>query len=527
MPTSPGVGAIARFEKRMRQWVESAHSFSEMLYCCNPSCPNPFNPDHQRFCQSCGAAILLPLFRNRYRVIRQLGEGGFGRTYEAKDVDRMDDPCVIKQFLPQVQGTAARQKATELFKQEANRLYELGEHPQIPRLNAYFEQDRRLYLVQEYIEGETLLQELRRGGPFGADKIYEILAELLPVLQIIHDRNIIHRDIKPDNIMRRRRDNQLMLIDFGVSKQVTGTTTAGPGTTVGTPGYVPMEQLRGQVYPASDLYSLGVTCLRLLTGCLPEESGRDALYDAMEGRWMWRSHLQPNVSMPPQLGVILDRLTQDLVRDRYQSAEEVLQTLKGANRSQPAPTPPPAPVRTVYKPPRATPKPPAIVPPVPTPVVPPKAPAQPRNPYSKLQDLLKAGKWREADAETSRLMLQIVGRSGDSWLTVSQVETFPCEELRQIDRLWDRASRGRFGFGVQKRIWQQVDRDVEGFGERVGWCDRGDADEIRWRDYDGLLFSVKAPQGHLPGLSVMVGREWDRSLWLLRHLFLSVEACGL
>lgn len=488
-----------------------------MLYCCNPSCPNPFNTEGYRFCESCGAAILLPLFRNRYRVIRKLGEGGFSRTYEAQDVDRMDDPCVIKQFMPQIQGTAAQQKATELFKQEAQRLYELGEHPQIPGLIAYFEQDRRLYLVQEYIDGQNLLQELKQKGNFNADKIYEILSELLQVLQIIHNRNIIHRDIKPENIMRRGRDNQLILIDFGVSKQVTGTTTVGQGTTVGTPGYVPMEQLRGQVYPASDLYSLGVTCLRLLTGCLPQDSGRDDLYDAMEGRWVWRERLPSNISVPQQLGKILDRLTQDFVRDRYQSAQEVLETLKKPNPYQ-HPASPSIPTQTHQR------------------IVPPKSKSIPKstfippvtakvNSYQKLQELIRGRKWREADAETSRLMLEIVGNHGGCFKT-AQIATFPCRELCKINQLWEDGSRGRFGFGVQRKIWEEVSQDTIKFAERVGWCDRNLL-EISVKDYDQLLFSLKAPPGHLPALSVMVGREWDRTLWLLGHLFLSVEACGL
>lgn len=235
-----------------------------MLYCPNPNCSNPFNPDSNKFCLRCGQ-ILTPLFRNRFRVIKLLGEGGFGKTYEARDVDKMDEPCVIKQFFPQVEGTAALEKATELFKQEAKRLYDLGEHPQIPRLIAYFEQDQRLYLVQEFIDGHNLLQELQQQGTFSEAKIIQLLKDLLPVLQFIHEQGVIHRDIKPENIMRRHKDGQLMLIDFGVSKQATGTIIGKVGTTVGTHGYAPLEQMRGQVFPASDLYSLGVTCIRLLT----------------------------------------------------------------------------------------------------------------------------------------------------------------------------------------------------------------------------------------------------------------------
>jgi acyl carrier protein len=260
-------------------------------------------------------------------VIQLLGEGGFGRTYEAIDTDRIDDPCVIKQFFPQVQGMAALEKATELFKQEAKRLYELGEHPQIPRLIAYFEQDKRLYLVQELIEGQTLLAELQQQGAFSEEKIRQLLADLLPVLKIVHERGVIHRDIKPENIMRRCKDGKLLLIDFGVSKQVTATILGQAGTTVGTPGYAPMEQMRGQVYPASDLYSLGVTCIRLLTGCLPKEDGSDQLYDALKGCWILQKHLPQGTTISTQFKQVLNKLLQDYVKDRYQSADEVLQAL--------------------------------------------------------------------------------------------------------------------------------------------------------------------------------------------------------
>ncbi|MEG4318297.1 MULTISPECIES: bifunctional serine/threonine-protein kinase/formylglycine-generating enzyme family protein [unclassified Microcoleus] len=318
-----------------------------MFYCSNPRCSNPFNPDKSKFCQSCGQPDLTPLFRNRYRVIRLLGEGGFGRTYEAVDIDRMDDPCVIKQFMPQVQGTSALEKATELFKQEAKRLYELGEHPQIPRLIAYFEQDNRLYLVQELIEGQNLLAELTQQGVFSEEKIWQLLADVLPILKFVHDRNVIHRDIKLENIIRRRTSpnssispgnfrnsafrrgalRELVLIDFGVSKQVTGSLMTKVGTTVGTPGYSPVEQMRGQVFPGSDLYSLGITCLRLLTKCLPKVDGSDDLYDPINGGWIWRERLPAGTKISSELAKILDKLIEDYLKNRYQSADEVIKAL--------------------------------------------------------------------------------------------------------------------------------------------------------------------------------------------------------
>jgi serine/threonine protein kinase len=266
-------------------------------------------------------------------VIQPLGEGGFGRTYEATDADRMDDPCVIKQFVPQVQGTAARQKATELFKQEAKRLYELGEHPQITRLIAYFEQDTRLYLVQEFIEGQTLLAELTQQGVFSEEKIIELLLDVLPVLKFVHERGVIHRDIKPENIMRRRSDGKLILIDFGVSKEVTGTLLSQMGTTVGTPGYAPMEQMHGKAFPASDLYSLGVTCIRLLTHCLPTSSSSNDLYDPIEGSWIWRERLPSGKTISSELGQVLDKMLQPLVKNRYKSADEVLADLADKRHS--------------------------------------------------------------------------------------------------------------------------------------------------------------------------------------------------
>jgi serine/threonine protein kinase len=479
-----------------------------MLYCSNPTCSNPFSSDGNKFCLSCGSQTLSPLFRNRYRVIRLLGEGGFGRTYEATDTDRMNDPCVIKQFFPQVQGTAALEKATELFKQEAQRLYELGEHPQIPRLIAYFEQDKRLYLVQELIEGQTLLAELHQQGAFSEEKIRQLLADLLPVLQVVHERGVIHRDIKPENIMRRSKDGKLMLIDFGVSKQVTATLLGQAGTTVGTHGYAPMEQMRGQVYPASDLYSLGVTCIRLLTQCLPQEDGSDDLYDPLEGRWLWRERLPQGANISSQLVQVLDKLTQDYVKARYQSADEVLEAFKPESSTpsnSSAVTPVTLNMTFSYALNSATVK-----------------------EYSKLQELLARGKWQEADEETQAVMFEFFGY--ESIFNASRyqehIKLFPCENLRKIDQLWVQHSNGRFGFSVQKRIWKSVNKKWDVFGDHIEWRVNGN-----WLSYNNLTFTLDAPVAHLPGLrDLRYGRWLGRyGLWVQWWVLLlsRVEACGL
>lgn len=297
-----------------------------MIYCLNPDCKQPINIDQATHCDSCGRK-LTPLLRGRYRTVRALGQGGFGKTFLAVDEDRLKARCVIKQFSPQLKSLKALEKAVQLFEQEAMRLNELGEHPHIPSLLAYFEHDQRLYLVQQFIEGETLGQELARRGCFGEQKIREVLAGLLPILKFVHDRHVIHRDITPANIIRRKLDNRLVLIDFGVAKvlQEGGSEIAAPGTRIGTEGYAPMEQLRsGRAFPASDLYSLGATCLYLMTQTKPEE-----LYDPVHGNWLWRSKLaEKGVVLTEGLGKILDRMLKDLVSERYQSVSEVMQDLR-------------------------------------------------------------------------------------------------------------------------------------------------------------------------------------------------------
>ena len=317
----------------------------------------------------------------RYRPIRALGSGGFGKTYLAEDIEKFNEICVIKQFAPNVQGTAGLQVATRLFEEEARRLQQLGEHSQIPTLLAYFEQDQRLYLVQQYIEGQNLLDELQQQGTFNEQKIRELLLDLLNILKVVHQQKVIHRDIKPENIIRRRTPQpalsrgaggDLVLIDFGASKQLAATAIATPGTMIGSFGYVPMEQMQGgEAYVSSDLYSLGATCFHLLTGIHPWELWKTQAYGWVQS---WRQHLSQPVSQ--KLGRILDKLLREDYKQRYQSASEVLADL---NRQPPAP---PKVSTTVVSSPQPSPPQQNIPPTVPVarspaPNVPPKIPAPP------------------------------------------------------------------------------------------------------------------------------------------------------
>ncbi|MHC5934623.1 protein kinase domain-containing protein [Nostoc sp.] len=291
-----------------------------MICCLNPDCHNPPNSDRTMFCSNCGTGLVV--LRNRYRPIKSLGGGGFGQTYLAEDIDKLNEHCVIKQFAPQVQGTGALQKATELFEQEAKRLQQLGNHRQIPTLLAYFNEDNRLYLVQEFIDGQNLLAELQQQGIFNEQKVRELLVDLLDILKTVHQQEVIHRDIKPENIIRRG-DGKLVLIDFGASKQLTATVMTQPGTAIGSFGYAPLEQMQGgEAYPASDLYNVGATCFHLLSGIHPWELWKRQGYGWVAS---WRQHLQQPVSQ--DLGRMLDRLLQEEYQQRYQSAAEVLQDL--------------------------------------------------------------------------------------------------------------------------------------------------------------------------------------------------------
>ncbi len=278
---------------------------------------------------------------NRYKILRELGRGGFGRTYLAEDTRRYNERCVLKEFAPQVTSSSELQKARELFEREAGTLYTL-QHPQIPRFRELLPVsvggEDSLFLVQDYVEGESYWQilnsRLKQGRVFSEAEVTQLLLQLLPVLQYIHSQNAIHRDISPDNLIQRSSDKLPVLIDFGSVKQVAANAilqiTGKPfGTAVGKDGYAPDEQMRlGKAYPSSDLYALAVTVLVLLTGKEPKN-----LYDIANGVWRWK----PEVKVSPTLEAVLDKMLAHRVRDRYQSAREVLQVLQPAGTQHSSP----------------------------------------------------------------------------------------------------------------------------------------------------------------------------------------------
>ena len=266
------------------------------------------------------------LFRERYRIVKVLAAGGFGVTYLAQDGGIPGSPlCVIKQLCPKVTSPMALERAKRRFRQEAKVLAKVGSHSQIPRLLDYFTIKEGFYLVQEYVPGEVLTKEVRRHGTQNERQVKQFLKEILPVIKFIHRCRIIHRDIKPPNIIRCADDGRLVLIDFGAVRECLGELGEGSFQNsltqfVGTPGFAPPEQQALRPTYASDIYALGITSLFLLTGKTPIEFDTDP----KTGDILWQ-HL---VEVSDHFANVLHKMLKPDVMDRYQTAEEVMQVLQ-------------------------------------------------------------------------------------------------------------------------------------------------------------------------------------------------------
>lgn len=484
-----------------------------MSYCPNPACDRPHNPDTVTVCPSCGQNLWL---NDRFTIERLLGQGGFGRAFLGQADDQS---CVIKQLYLDTKDQRIAKKVVQLFKQEADRLRELGTHPQIPKFMGNFEQAGQLYLIQEFIPGKTLSQEQWYGRVDLHKAIITILVSLLPVLQFIHDRQVIHRDIKPDNIIRRNHDGQLMLIDFGVARPYTQTAMLGGATIIGTPEFMAPEQNRGQALPASDIYSLGVTCLRLITGVSTMK-----MFDVMEEQWHWQDFIPDRIHLGEELCTVLNKMVAYRVRDRYHSATEVLNDLNPIFHHPPIPLLGPNTPNTVLQTSSLAPHPltpasttvplvshqtPAITPQEPEPVI---------VDFSHLKTYLQWRRWRKADDETCKLLLELAGKLPGQLLFNDDLEAIDQEYLAAIDQLWSDSSKGKFGFKVQLKIYQAVDREYDEFCNAVGWIAHRASRPDRY-----LQFSGRAPEGHLPSRRWAGGYHWWRHLDILIEKFQKVQ----
>jgi serine/threonine protein kinase/CHASE2 domain-containing sensor protein len=261
----------------------------------------------------------------RYQIIEQLSSGGFGETFIAEDTLRPGNPrCVVKQLRPLSDKPKVWELARRLFLKEAEALEKLGSHKQIPQLLAYFEEEEEFYLVQELVIGRTFSHEIPIAVPFSDAKVVAFLQDLLSVLDFIHSQGVIHRDLKPDNIIRRKSDRKLIIIDFGTVKEIATVSDDNEEqvektVAIGTRGYMPLEQLAGTPKFNSDIYALGMIAIETLTLSDPYDLEKDP----ETGEIMWEELVEAR----PELIAILKKMVKVNHRDRYQTAQEVLDDL--------------------------------------------------------------------------------------------------------------------------------------------------------------------------------------------------------
>ncbi|MBW4571829.1 MAG: protein kinase [Tolypothrix carrinoi HA7290-LM1] len=276
------------------------------------------------------ATVIGNLLNERYRILKILSKGAFSETFIAEDINLPSNPqCVVKQLKLMTNDPQIWKEARRLFFKEAEVLEKLGKHDQIPVILAYFEENYEFYLVQEYIEGHTLTEEIYPGKRLAETQVTSILHDILKILEFVHQQNIIHRDVKPSNLIRRKQDQKLVLIDFGAVKQIQNSTIEDT-IIIGTPAYMPSEQMEGKPYFNSDIYAVGIMAIEALTGISP----RELRQNSNAGEIFWRDYAQ----VSDELAAILDKMVCYDFKQRYQSATEVLQALKDMQRIVISPT---------------------------------------------------------------------------------------------------------------------------------------------------------------------------------------------
>ena len=268
--------------------------------------------------------MLGQVLKERYQLIRSLGSGGFGQTYVARDLFQATSAeCVVKQLQPASTDAKFLKIARRLFETEVSTLERLGTHSCIPKLLDSFEEQQEFYLVQELIDGESLGNEIRRTGHLSEDQVITLLQETLHILKFVHDNRVIHRDLKPDNLIRRQSDGRLCLIDFGAVKeirtQIATSELSNLTVGVGTQGYTPSEQLAGKPRLSSDIFALGMTAIHCLTGRSPNDLPEDM--SSLEVCW------EDYVNISPGLRYLLKKMVRHYFYQRYQTVPEVLDDL--------------------------------------------------------------------------------------------------------------------------------------------------------------------------------------------------------
>ncbi|AFY40246.1 serine/threonine protein kinase [[Leptolyngbya] sp. PCC 7376] len=497
------------------------------MLCFHPACQNIDNAQGSHFCSACGAPLFL---KERYWAIALLGSGGFGRTFKGivqRNPNVQGKSCAIKQLNIPTVAPSSRQKILELFERESQWLYQLEEHPQIPKFIDYFNEADNLYLIQELILGDTLTSKIEtKSAPITEIEILDFLQEVVGILKYIHQYKIIHRDLKPDNLIYRDTDKKWVLIDFGASRILSETALLGGATIIGTPEYMAPEQHRGKVVQASDLYSLGVICIELIT-----EQTTLEMFDFQQNQWLWTKFIPTEKQLSKAFVSLINDLIAPSLGDRLKSATQVEQRIKRIRRRLKSTG------LESFIPPNSGFVPKAkYINPAHQPTMPleqPKAPnfngkhklaqkIQIQEPasksipqeiihYQQLENYLKWRRWQAADNETWKLINKSIHKNEKKFLFPQDLPHIPCEVLLTIDQLWLKYSKERFGFSKQLEIYRQVNGKYPQFCHELGW-------EIVPRSRNVVAdfqFKTKAPLGHLPSRQKMGGS----SLWKNTEIF--------
>ena len=265
----------------------------------------------------------------RYEIVSKYKKGGFSQTYKARDIKRSSNPlCIVKEIKsPNSKNQQLLDDIQKRFIREAQTLERLGNHSQIPQLFDYFKENGKFYLVQEYIEGHDLRQELTPDKKFNEKQVVQLLQDILEIIKFVHDCGVIHRDIKPSNLIRRKKDGKIVLIDFGAVKQISTVSKYGLGETtktrvIGTENYMPPETQAGKPKPSSDIYAVGIMGIQAITGLHP----RNFPTDPRSGELIWRfaTHDRLMLQVSSELESILNKMVRYHFKERYHSVDEVL-----------------------------------------------------------------------------------------------------------------------------------------------------------------------------------------------------------
>ncbi|MGB5959157.1 MAG: serine/threonine-protein kinase [Coleofasciculaceae cyanobacterium] len=394
------------------------------------------------------------LQRGKYTIEKELGQGGFGITYLVKD--KQGNQLVVKTLNEWLQRQYDFESFQQDFLNEALRIAKFR-HPHIVRVDEVIQEGELWGMIMEYIDGEDLAHRVWKQGALSESEALKYIQQIGEALTLIHNNGLLHRDIKPLNIMLRKSQLEAVLIDFGIAREFTPNLTQTHTQSL-SDGFAPIEQYdwRAKRGAYTDVYAMAATLYALVTGEMPMPSPVRAFGTILEQP----KHINPKISDRVNDGILQGMAMKP--EERPQSVTEWLGILSGSK------------------------------------IIPRLAPTD----YDKLRNLLAVGKWQEADQETAALMLKCSGREG--WLRVADIEALSTQELRIIDQLWREFSNDRFGLSIQQQIWQNVVDSHKNewkawccFGDRVGWRQKGN-----WLAHSSLNFSKNAPEGQLPALVV-------------------------